>query len=85
MSPAIGILPDNYVAAIDALKALDAEICRVCRRRLPTDPAAIAEELEYWNEILAWVEKAQRQAVHIQARAIRGCGVLAKELFEVKA
>ena len=35
MSPAIGILPDNYVAAIDALKVLDAENSP----RLPPAPA----------------------------------------------
>jgi hypothetical protein len=85
MSAVIGILPDNYVAAVDAIEALDAETRRVCRRRLPTDPAALAAELEYWNEILAWVEVARRQADHIQARAIRGCGALAKELYEVKS
>jgi hypothetical protein len=81
MRPLIGILPDNYVAAMDALKALDDETRRRCRRRLPTDPAALAAEMEYWSEVLAAVEIARRHSYGIQARAIHGCGALAKELF----
>lgn len=79
-APTIGILPANYVAAVDALKALDAETRRLCRRAVPTEPAAIAAELKYWQAVLAVATKAQDQACHIQARAIRGGGAIAAKL-----